>query len=330
MSVIFIASFIGALHNPGPRSVPLAFAGSQAQASALRSALAHQAPGGFIVTAYPTETAARNAISDRSANAALVPRPRAELLLVATAAGKAMTDATVSDVHAAVRGSGLRLVVQNIRPLHSSDPEGLSQVFFVIALVAPSMVFGRALATQIAKDLHPLRQLAMIAVYAAVIGAVAITFADAVIGALTGAPWGLFGIGTLLAFTAAVAAAAASRWAGGAGYLVIFLILIPIGVASSGTTLGPNMITPWYADVGKGLPVGAGLPAVQNTVYFNANAITTQLLTLSAWALGGAILLVMAGVLHWPMPGERSHASGHASGTQPRHAVTAGRARRGS
>lgn len=76
VSVVFIASFIGALHNPGPRSVPLAFAGSQAQASTLRNALAHQAPGGFKVTAYPTETAARNAIIDRKANAALVPAPR--------------------------------------------------------------------------------------------------------------------------------------------------------------------------------------------------------------------------------------------------------------
>jgi len=62
----------------------------------------------------------------------------------------------------------------------------------------------------------------------------------------------------------------------------------------------------------------------------NGNAITTRLLTLSAWALGGIILLVMAGVLRWPMPGERSHASDHASGTQPRHAVTAERARPGS
>jgi hypothetical protein len=70
--------------------------------------------------------------------------------------------------------------------------------------------------------------------------------------------------------------------------------------------------------------------AVQNTVYFSVNAITTKLLTLSAWALGGAILLVMAGVLHWPMPGERSHASGRAAGSQPRHAVTAERARPGS
>jgi hypothetical protein len=61
-----------------------------------------------------------------------------------------------------------------------------------------------------------------------------------------------------------------------------------------------------------------------------ALAITTQLLTLSAWALGGAILLVMAGVLHWPMPGQRDHASDHAAGTQPHRTVTAEPARPGS
>jgi hypothetical protein len=45
--------------------------------------------------------------------------------------------------------------------------------------------------------------------------------------------------------------------------------------------------------------------------------------------LGGAILLVMAGVLHWPMPGERDNASDHAAGTQPHRAAKAQPARPG-
>ena len=138
--------------------------------------------------------------------------------------------------------------------------------------------------------------------------------ADPVIGALTGAPWGLFGIGTLLAFAAAVTAAAAARWGGGLGYLVILLLFVAVGIPASGTTLGPNMITAWYADLGKALPAGSALPAVQNTVYFNGNAITIPLLVLSAWALAGAIVLLMVAIFHPPLPGQRAQQPGQPAG----------------
>ncbi len=158
--------------------------------------------------------------------------------------------------------------------------------------------------TRVGEGLHPLEHLAAIVIYAAIVAAVATVTADPVIGALVGAPWGLFGIGTLLAFAAAVMAAATARWIGGVGYLVLFLLFIPVGISSSGTTLGPNMITQWYADLGKALPAGSALPAVQNTVYFNGNAITAPLLVLSAWALAGAIALALVAIMHPRIPGQ--------------------------
>lgn len=65
------------------------------------------------------------------------------------------------------------------------------------------------------------------------------------------------------------------------------------------------MITAWYADLGTALPVGSALPAVQNTVYLNANAITGPLLILSARALAGAIALALVAVIHPPFPGQK-------------------------
>jgi MFS family permease len=314
ISVVFIVSFMGALHKPGPRSVPLGIVGTSSQASALSGTLDHQAPGGFTVASYPTQAAATSAITGRSIDAALVPGRRVQLLLVATAVGPAVTSATIKDVHAAVHAAGALLAVKNIHPLPANDPEGISQVFFVVALLAPSLVFGNLLMTRIGAGLHPFEHLAAIVIYAVIVGAVAAVFSDAVVGALVGAPWGLFGIGTLLAFAAAVMAAAVARWGGGIGYLLLFLLFIPVGIASSGTTLGPNMIISWYADLGKGPPAGSALPAVQNTVYFNGNAITVPLLVLSGWALAGAIALALVAILHPPMPGQRRHSPDQAAG----------------
>ncbi|HKE65492.1 MAG TPA: hypothetical protein VKB59_12710 [Micromonosporaceae bacterium] len=298
--VAFIVPFIWALHSPGPRSVPIGYVGNQTQASAFGRALERGDPGAFRVTAYPNALAARDAILDHTINAALV--PAVPELLVATAAGSALTTSTVRIFTGAAQAAGVNLGAFDVRPLHTSDPQGLSQTFFVVALVLPSLIFGYLLVLRTSRSLNPLLQLGVIAVYAAIVSAVATAIADAGIGALTGAPWGLFGIGTLLAFAVAVVGAAATRWGHTIGYIVIALLFIPIGISASGVTLGPNMITQWYADLGRALPPGAALPTVQNTIYFGGNRITGPLLILSAWAVAGAIALALAALFHPPVP----------------------------
>jgi hypothetical protein len=236
-------------------------------------------------------------------------RPRVPVLLVATAVSPALTRAIVGDVRSAAAAAHSLVAVQDIRPLPSHDPDSLSQVYFVIALMTPSLLFGSLLVSRISPKLNPLWQLAVIAVYAAIAGGVATALADPAIGALTGAPWGIFGIGTLLAFAAAAIAAAVRRWTGGIGYVVLGLLLIPVGISASGTTLGPNMITQWYADLGKALLPGSAMPAVQNTVYFNGSNIATPLLILSAWALAGILAMIMAAFLHPPVPGQKAESA---------------------
>src|SRR5215472_15555969 len=309
LSLVFVLSFIGALHDPHPRSAPVGVVGPPAAASSLGHALDHAVSGGYTVKNYPTEAAARHAINTRSIDAALVPGPHGGHLLVAQAVSSALTNATVKVFLMGAARAHVPLTVSDIRPLHSSDPDGLSQTFFVVALLAPSFMFGNQLTSRIAPKIHPVRHLAIISIYAAVVAAVAVALADGAIGALTGAPWSLFGIGALLAFAAAVMGAAAARWAGALGVAVIGLLFIPVGIASSGVTLGPNMITPWYADVGKALPPGSALPAVLNTTYFNGNAILTPLLVLSAWALAGVIAMLLVMILHPPIPGQRSQSN---------------------
>jgi hypothetical protein len=300
ISLLFISSFMGALHKPGPHGVPVGIVGTPAQATALHNALDQQASGGFTVKSFSTVQAAQDAILDRHDYAALVPGPVGQVLLTATAAGNAVASDTVKAFAGVARTAGVPLTVNNIRPLPPNDPEGISQVFFVVALLAPSLVFGNMLVTKFGTNLSPPGQLLAAGIYAVIVAAVATAIADPAIGALTGAPWGIFGIGTLLAFVAAVVPAAAVRWGRGLGYLVVFLLFVPVGIASSGTTLGPHLITPWYADLGKALPAGAALPAIQNTVYFHGNAITTPLLVLSAWALAGIIALLLIMVLRRP------------------------------
>ena len=312
VSAVFIVSFIGGLHTPGPRSVPIGLVGSPAQASRLDATLGHQAPGAFAISSYPSATAARNAIGDRSIDAALVPGPAGQHLLVASAVSEAETNAIIKAFEAGAARAHVPLAVQDIRPLHNGDPEGLAQLFFCVALLAPSLVFGNMLISKIGTRLNEFRHLGLIALYSVIVAAVATAIADAGIGALTGAPWGIFGIGALLAFATAVIGAAATRWASTIGYVVLLLLFVPVGISSSGSTLGPRMITPWWAGVGQALPVGSAQPAVRNVTYFNSHAIVDPLLILSAWALAGVIALILAAFLH-PSTTTTASAAGRAA-----------------
>ena len=85
-----------------------------------------------------------------------------------------------------------------------------------------------------------------------------------------------------------------------------------MGISSSGTTLGPHMITPWYADLGQALPPGAALPVIRNVTYFNGNAITDPLLILSGWALAGIMALALAAALHPSAPRQSGRIPGTA------------------
>src|SRR5215469_5724780 len=94
LSLVFVLSFIGALHDPHPRSAPVGIVGPPAAASSLGHALNRAVSGGYTVKNYPTEAAARHAINTRSIDAVLVPGPHGGRLLVARAVSSALTDAT--------------------------------------------------------------------------------------------------------------------------------------------------------------------------------------------------------------------------------------------
>ena len=254
ISLVFIISYIGALHAPGPHSVPTGVVGGQAGTSAVSRTLDRAAPGRYDVASYPSATAARHAIIDRTIDVAAVFRPQGEQLLVATAISPSLANSTIKIFQRLAQTAGVPLTVQDVRPLPTSDPDGLSKIYFMIALLAPSLTFGNMLITRISPRLHPLWHLAVIA---------------ALRPSSPQSPrrWPIPRSALSLAPPGRCSASAhyspspspsrtRPRLAGpgGIGYVAVFLLFIPVGIASSGLTLGPNMITQWYADLGKALP----------------------------------------------------------------------------
>jgi len=302
VSMLFIGSFLGALHDPAPHGLPVGVAGPPAAARHLDAAFAQRLPGAFTVSAYSSVAAADQAIADRDADAVLVPGPSGQRLLIAGAAGRFVTEAVTTAFTAEAAASGQRLTVTDIRPAPPGDPNGITGLFFFIGIALPSAAFGIVLAVLLGRrSPDPARprtpgwpaRLAALACFSALAGAAATWVSDGIVGALPGAPAALFGIGALTAF--AVSSACHAAWRLASAPLAAFLVLlfIPVGVPAAGGPFGSAFVTSWYAHLGSALPAGAALPAIRDVVSFDGHALAAPLLVLCLWAGISAVLCVL-------------------------------------
>jgi len=303
VSMLFVGSFVGALHDPAPHRLPVGVVAPPTAARELDSVFARHAPGAFAVTAYPSVTAARHAILDRDADGVLLPGHGQQRLLIAGAAGRFVSQAVTAAFTGAATATGQHLTVTDIRPMPAADQDGVAPLYFFIGLSLPSAAFGIALANILGKGssgaaagrLAAIRlaagRLAALAGYAILVAAAATWITDGVIGALPGAPAALIAVGALTAFAIGSAFSAGWRLIGPPLTALLALLIIPVGVAASGGPFGPAFVTSWYAHLGSALPAGATLSAVRDVVSFDGHALAGPLLTLCLWAAIAAIVL---------------------------------------
>lgn len=293
VSMLFVGSFVGALHDPAPHGIPVGVAGPAAAARQLDAAFARQAPGAFTVSAYPTVGAARQAILNRDADAVLVPGPARQQLLMAGAAGGFAAQAVTTAFTAEAAASGQHLAIADVRPMPPGDPNGSAPLFFFIGLALPGAVFGVLFASVLgrhkdgpaqARELPWPARLAVLAAYAIGISAAASWVADGLTGALPGAPAALVGMGALTAFAVSSACYAAWRLTGPPLTALLILLFIPVGVPASGGPMGPAFVTGWYAHLGAALPAGATVSAVRDIISFGGSALAGPLTVLCLWA----------------------------------------------
>jgi hypothetical protein len=305
ISMLFVGSFVGALHDPVPHRLPVGVVAPPAAARELNAAFARHAPGAFAVTAYPTATAAQHAILDRDADGVLLPGHGQQRLLIAGAAGRFVSQAVTTAFTGVAAGGGQHLTVTDIRPMPSADQDGVAPLYFFIGLSLPSAAFGIALASILGKGssgaaagrLGAIRpgagRLAGLAGYSILAAVTATWITDGIIGALPGAPGALIGVGALTAFAISTAFSAGWRLIGPPLTGLLALLIVPVGVAAAGGAFGPAFVTSWYAHLGTALPAGAALPAVRDVVSFGGNALAGPLLTLCLWAVISAVVLFL-------------------------------------
>lgn len=297
LQLVMIGSYVGALHEPRPRDVPLAVAGPAATAG-LTASLRR---GGVLdARRMDSVAAARTAIDERRVSGIFIPGRKRDRLLVASAASFSVAEILPVILRRAAP-PGRDLTVQDVKPLPSDDPRGLSPFYLVIGWLVGGYVAATVLGLARGSAARGRRgaagRLAALAAYALASGLLGTLLVQSVVGVLEGETLALAAAGTLLVFAVGAATAALQGLLGIVGTAVAILLFVALGNPASGGPLATELIMPGpWREIGPLLPPGAGTTLTRNIAYFDGNASLGAITVLGVYALlGSLVVLLIAG-----------------------------------
>ncbi|NGO11419.1 ABC transporter permease [Streptomyces sp. HC44] len=270
-----------------PHDLPLGVAGPATATAQVQQQL-EKREGAFDVHRYADESAARDAIEDRTVYGAVVVTEQGPKLLTASAAGPVVAQMLQQSVTQQAGGAQVQTV--DVVPAPADDPRGAALNSSVLPLALAGVAAG-AVVTLL--GLRGWRAVVALIGAAVLVGLAAAAIADSWLGVLAGNWWAEaagFGLSTL-AVSAAVAGIAALL--GRAGIGLGALVVVLLGNPFSGASSAPEMLPEPVGVIGQWLPPGAGASLLRSVSFFDGAAAAGPALTLTWWAaLGlGAVLL---------------------------------------
>jgi hypothetical protein len=299
----FIASYLGAFHNPTPRDIPIAVvapAGAPAGTAAQVVTKLNAIPGHPVKARTATDaTAARALLADRTVYGVLNLAPAGpDQLLVTTAAGAAVSTALQTVATEADRAQGRNLTVVDAIPAGRGDARGLSAFYLVVGWVVGgylvAAILGIAGGARPANRIRASIRLGALGAYAIVSGCGGALIAETILSALNGHFLELWWFGALLVFAVGAFTMAMQVLFGTVGIGLAILLFVILGNPSAGGAYPSPLLPPFWAAIGRWLPPGAGTDAVRSIVYFPQASISQPVWLLVAYAVVGLAVTLVA------------------------------------
>src|SRR5215467_4197195 len=292
LQAIFALCLVSAQQLLVPRNMPFGVAGAP---SPVPAAVASNPKLGLDLTAYPSKAAAMTAIDHSQLYGAYVTGKSSDTLIVVPAKSFFAQFYIEPAFLAAAHKLGRPVTVQTVTPLPSSDPVGA----VASLLLLPVLVGGLFAAVFIFKATGGIAAApwrAHILVGYALAGAL---LTDLIAGPGIGAYssshfWPLLPCFWLITSAVALAAAAIQRLGGKLGAALVLVLLIFVGIASSGG-FGSYLLPNYWRNIGVILPPQNAVNLIHNVIYYGAHNITTPLIVLFVWAVAGAAVIIYLG-----------------------------------
>lgn len=301
LQLLFITSYVGALHNPKPQDVPFAVVAPGQSADQLVDRLRHLPGEPLDPRAVTDEATAHRQIMDREIDGALIVNPasKSDTLLVASGGGTVLSSA-LTTLATRVEASQQREVrTVDVAPASAQDFDGLSAFYLVVGWCVGGYLCASILAisagSRPANTQRAVIRLGVMALYSIAGGIGGAIIVGPILDALPGSVMALWGLGALVVFAVGAITLALQALTGIVGIGLAVLLVVIAGNPSAGGAFPLPMLPPFWEAIGPALPPGAGTWAARSIAYFNGNATFEPFMVLAAWAVAGsAITLTMA------------------------------------
>ncbi|TMC99439.1 MAG: hypothetical protein E6J05_05790 [Chloroflexi bacterium] len=298
--LVILVALIGligtAIKNPQPHDIPVGLVGPAQATQQISQSFATAAPGAFHFTTYASEQEARAAIDARTVDGALIvgsPTPR---LIVAGAAGDAATGVMTAAFTNAFKAQGTTLTVETVHPFATGDAHGLILFFVVVAtLVATLATQAVQLATNKGGGLT--LQLALVLVFGALAGLTGMGTATWIAGSYGDGFWAAAGLVALASAAVGAVTAGAARLLGAPGIGLAGLLVVLLGLVSSGGPVGSQLLPDFYRALAPWMPAGQLYNALRNALFFDGAALAWPITILAGWLVGGLALMALGGLV---------------------------------
>ncbi|MFJ8593469.1 ABC transporter permease [Streptomyces sp. NPDC093598] len=291
VQLVVVIAFAWPNARTAPHDVPVVLAGQSQAVAAVDDHMAKAKPGAFDTTVLEDEKAAREAILDRDAYAAIVADPAGPKVLVSSAASAAVTAAFTQIAGEIEQRSGKPVTVDDVRAAPERDPRGAAFSSSLLPLILTGLIGGILIALKVTGLRN---RLVAAATFAVAAGLCTTAVVHGWIGALDGdylAEASAVGL-VVFAITVTMAGLGTALGHRGTGLGVVTVLLL--GNPLSGVSTAPEMLPePWGA-LGQWLPPGSGASLLRSTSFFDGAGSTGPLAVLLAWASLGLTLLVVA------------------------------------
>lgn len=293
LSLLFIGSYAGALHEPRPHDVPIAV--TEQVPAAQRAQL--NASSAIEAKAVSSPAAALRSIDERDSYGALIARPRGLTVVVAPAASAAVADFLSGRFAAELRATGTPVRVQTVHPLPASDTRGLVGFYTVIGWAIAgylgATLFGLTFGTSPGRARTGWRMGAL-----AVLGLIVGLGGAALSTAIAGYDHGFFAIaavGLLTVLATGSVTVALQSLLGILGTGIAILLFVVFGNPAAGGAYAGELLPGLWRLGGQLIPTGAATTAVRDAAYFPAASIAGSLLVLAIWILAGVAVALFVG-----------------------------------
>ncbi|MFF7946513.1 ABC transporter permease [Streptomyces griseorubiginosus] len=292
VQLVVVIAFAWPNARSGPHDVPVVLAGPGKAVAAIEDHMARAKPGAFDTSTVGDEQAAREAIEDHDAYAAIVADPADPKVLVSSAASAAVAAAFTQIAGEIEEQSGRPVAVEDVRAAPGKDPRGAGFASSLLPLVLTGLI-GGVLITLKVTGLR--NRLVAAATFAVAAGLCTTAVVHGWIGALDGNYLAEASAVGLVVFTITVTVAGLGTALGHRGIGLALVTILLLGNPLSGVSTAPEMLPEPWGTLGQLLPPGAGASLLRSTSFFDGAGSGGPLSVLLAWAALGLTLLVVAG-----------------------------------